>query len=373
MKYASLKIPYTIYRKLYEKKDKDGFGNKSLEEYLAYLVKNVKLKPTLLDNVQETTRILLDIWMENFSNNLPYIRFGDDVKITVNSYSANNLAELAEQEVPTFEKSPKGSAIVIGRGPSIFKRKHLDLLAKSNYKGVIVSTDGMLINCLKHKIIPNLTTTVDGSEIIKKWYDHPLVRKYGPQLNVALNATTNHKVYQLLRKAKCKVYWFYPLFDDYRQVESWTRMQRLMTISKYNPKPLQTLSAGGNTGTCAWVMATDLFKRSPVALIGIDFSYPEGTKLEETPYFSSVMNSANGDVGAIPFAYKQIYHPIFKTKALIDAVFEHYKRSFIAHNLRAPQWYHYHGGTLNCSEGGALWGPKIKCLPFQEFLNCHDH
>lgn len=365
----NFKLSYIVGRKLLKKKQVDGFADKTLEEYIQFLVKDTHLSPNAHDFVEAGTGTLLDLWMKNFADNLPYVRFGNNLKMTLGEFKTNNLSELAA-ESPTFDVPPKGTAIVIGRGPSIFNHKHLDLLAEKihngEYRGIICCSDGMLIECLKKEIIPDLTTTVDGSPIITKWFDHELVAKYGPKIKVALNVTSNHQVYELLQRMGCQVYWFNPLFDDWRSNESWTKIQRLMTKSQFQEKPLQAVTAGGNTGTCAWVMALSLFKRAPVALIGIDFGYPEGTNLEETPYFSSVMEG-NSPV-ALKYAYTPVYHPFFKTNALIDMVFNHYRESFLTLNIQTQPWFKKWGGTINCTEGGTLFGSELQCMKFSDFL-----
>ena len=142
-----------------------------------------------------------------------------------------------------------------------------------------------------------------------------------------------------------------------------------MTISKYNEKPLQAISCGGNVGATSWVMASSLFKASPCCLIGMDMSYPEGTKLEDTPYFSGVMNASKGNAQFISVAYKKIYNPCFKTWAYIDAVFSSYRQTFLEYQKNTPSWYQHYGGTINCSEEGALFGLNIKCMRFKEFLS----
>jgi len=366
-----IKIPDLIYRKLFEKKDRDGFADESLTKYLAFLVKDINLKPTVGENVRECTKLLLDMWTKNFADNLPYIRFGNKLVMNIDTYEAHNLAELAEPE-PSIEKPPTHSAIVIGRGPSIFKNKHLEVLSKAisqrRYDGVICATDGMLNECLTHHIIPTLITTVDGSPIIKKWYDTSLVKKHGSKLKIALSTTVNHEVYKTIHKAGCKIFWFHPMFDDPHEFGSWTRIQRLMTVSDFLKKPLQAISCGGNTGTTSWVMAATLFKASPTCLIGMDFSYPEGTKLEDTPYFSGFME-ATKDAGMIPHVYKKVYHPFFKTYAYIDAVFTSYRQSFLEFQRKTPPWYQHWGGTINATGGGALFGPEIKCMTFKKFLS----
>ena len=75
-------------------------------------------------------------WITNFALNLPQIWV---------EKSAKELAPISEFNF----KKENPSAIVIGRGPSIDKHKHLEQLAQSEYKGTIVCCDGKLIDALK--------------------------------------------------------------------------------------------------------------------------------------------------------------------------------------------------------------------------------
>lgn len=348
-------LPYLVGQKLIQAKLRDGFVNKTWGEYFSYISDkmDINLQPTAQDGVQAATETLFPMWMNNFAENLPYIR----------SDSAHFISELA---APTVTDKPDGSAIVLGRGPSVFNHNHLELLAtaiKNGYKGKIVASDGILIDCLEHGITPDLVVTVDGSILIKKWYDHPLVQG----LNVALSLTVNNEVYQTCINHDCTVHWYLPQFDLSFAKESITKVIQEVTKTKHNPKGLVKITLGGNSGSASWVFAAHIFKRSPVCLIGIDFGYPEGTPLRNTPYFSSMIRQASD----IEYAYKEVYHPTFKTKAFIDMAFESYKNTFLRLQLMPDlePWYSKAGGTINATEGGTLFGPKIKCMTFQNFLD----
>lgn len=372
-KETSIKIPHLIARKLFYKKDQEGFGDKSWAEYFNWLTKDVTLTETELDLVKKSTHEMLGQWMQNFSNNLPYIRFGDDTLLNKGVHHSNNISDLKRSSY-----LPKRSAIVIGRGPSIFQHKHLETLSEAinqGYHGLILATDGMLIESLKHNIVPDFTVTLDGSSIIKKWFNHPLVKKHGSQLKVLASVTIHHDVYQIIRKVGGSVYWFYPIFDDYRNIQSFTNMQRFMTKAKLSDKPLGAIEVGGNAGTCAWIIAVIVFKCVPVALIGIDFSYPKGIKLEDTPYFSGVLRGieeAKTNLSAIRQIYETTYHPFFKTYAQTDVVFRTYRKSFLKLAWAMPKWFNENGGTINCSEGGVLFGPLITCMYFKDFLDVYN-
>jgi len=254
----------------------------------------------------------------------------------------------------------------------LFRNKHLEMLSAAikdgSYTGMVVCSDGGFIPTLEAGIVPDAVVTVDGAPIIKKYFDPPLVKEHGSKIAWILSVTADHGVYLTGKNAGLKVFWFNPMFDDWRQNESWTKIQRLMSRTEQHPLGVPVANAGGNSGACAWIMAMDLFKRAPVALIGIDFGYPEDTKLEDTQYYSAVLNEAKGDVGIIKKTYKEFFHPTFKTKAYVDLVFYHYRQAFIEMQQEVAIWYKMYGGTINCTEGGTLFGNGITCMKFSEFL-----
>jgi hypothetical protein len=221
-------------------------------------------------------------------------------------------------------------------------------------------------------VIPQVVVTVDGAPIIKKYFEHPLVSKYGHLMKWIVSITVNHEVYLTAKKAGMQTYWFNPMFDDWRQNESWTRLQRLLSRTDKFMRGVPAANSGGNSGACAWIMAMSVFKRAPIALIGMDLGYPEGTKLEDTQYYSSALREAKGDATILRRTYPKFYHPDFKENAFVDMVFYHYRQAFLEMQQTTPLWYHLCGGTYNCTEGGTLFGPNIKCQRFSQFLEEHS-
>lgn len=367
-------IPDTVFQKMIKKKEEDGFFDKSWDEYFEYLFRNVRIETTVDDLISKTTKEgLFRIWVENFADNLNDIRWG------------KNISKLVPQNP---DEAPKGTAIVIGRGPSVFHHHHLEMLAESDYSGVVVTTDGMLYECLKRGVVPDYVLSVDGNrEKIVRWYGDPdfdehfpnatheereknkecieLVNRYGREIKAVLITCVAHNVVKRCKEAGIDIYWFSPIFDDYRQNESFTRLQKMMTVSERNPKGVPAMVAGGNAGTCSWVFVHSILQRIPV-LIGIDFGYLEGTPLEETCYYDG-MKKSGARIEDMIKAYSEVYNPFFKVKVLTDIIFQHYKKAFLDMCLSTPPWVY----TIQCSPG-ILFSEntlhKIKCMRFEEFL-----
>lgn len=343
-------INETLYKKLRKKKVENGFKEKSWREWLAFLVRDVRLVDRVADQIMKNTgKTLRALWMRNFGDNLPLIK-----------KNCLTLRDLATD-------NPDGSAIVVGAGPSIWNHNHLELLAKSGYDGCIIACDKMLVPLLKHEIIPEVVVSVDGHPtLVAKFYDHPLVRKYGSKIKVVLHGTVAKNVPEACKRAKMPIHWFLGISDACTE-NSTTVAMLWMTASKRNPTGIVSMTSGGNTGTASWVLAWHVLKKNPVALVGFDFGYPEGTPLTETPYYSTFMDlDPDPTIAALKAQqyYEQFYHPVFKTKVLMCPVFKAYRQYFYELlDMTPPQLT-----TVNCTEGGSLYHRRLKYMKFKDFL-----
>jgi hypothetical protein len=353
-----VEVPEVIFKKMQKKKDLDGFADRDWGEYLTFMFKHVRLELTEGEMISQSTKDnLFDLWMNNFAENLPHIRKG------------KTLDKLVPENA---DKPPLGACIVIGAGPSIYKHKHLEKLGKSNFKGTVIATDSMLTKCLDKGIIPDLTVTVDGAEIISKFYEHKLVKEYGSKLKIMLITTANPKVRDAIMDAGAEIYWFHGIFDDWRSPESFTKLLRIVTKTRDKPNGVASVSCLGNAGATCWVVAHSLLRRSPIALLGIDMGYPEGYPLEKTYYFSTYLRAAGGDASkALAFGYREVYNPFWKVKCVQDAIFRHYTGAWVEAAKHTEPWVI----TVNCTGGGGLftYDKTINCMNFEDFLKyCDD-
>lgn len=317
------------------------------EDFAAFLERisrDQALYSTINQKIQEGTRSLQPMWMRNFGDNLPLIREG------------KTLRDLAEKEVVD------GRAVVMGRGPSIFRENHLFALRDSGFEGAVVASDGILIDSLKAGLVPHYVLSIDGSPIVKKWFDHHLVDKYAPKIKAVMCGQVDHGVVERVIQAGFDVYWFQPAMDSVEDRRSVTRFMILMTVSKRNPDGFVALEVGGNVGACSWMFAWNVLKRKNVALLGLDYGYPEDIPLKESYYFDKTV-AALGAVDA-KIHYDTVFHPFFKTTSFIDPAFKSYREGFFDTLLSKPNWQR----TVNCSGGGTLFHPKMECMHFADWL-----
>lgn len=341
-----VEVSDATYLKLLKRKAEDGHETSDWGDWLKFLVRNVDLHPTITQQIHKGTRELLPMWMRNFAENLRLIREGE------------TLRDL----IP--DGDPNGRVIAVGRGPSVFRHKHLALLKKSNYGGLVISTDGMLIECLKEGIVPDYVVGVDGADVCEKWYNDPLVDEHGPNISSVLCTQVSPKVTRKVIDARFRgPYWFVPTSDRVTDKDSITKLELLMTVSERNPDGIVSMDCGGNVGAASWVLAWSILKRRDIALIGFDFGYPDDMPLEETYYYDRTVEC----IGALHanIYYETIWHPFFKTKSKIDPAFSSYRQSFLDMLLAAPDWVK----TCNCTGGGTLFSPALECKHFEDWLN----
>lgn len=348
------KLNEQTFRKLKKWKENTGFKDKDWSEFFDFITRQIRLEELVPEKITRyTTEVLLPLWSENFSLNLPYIRSGKAI---------NDLEGKGKGKV----------AIVVGAGPSLYKHKHLKMLAKSDFDGYIFVSDGILKKALKAGVDPDRfplywVGTVDGNrELIWKHYDNPLVDKFGSKIKGLFTTMAAPNARERAEKAGIEVYWYNPWYDDWRKNESFTRLCGMMTRTESRPKGIGCIRSGGNVGSALWTIAFSVFNCSPIALIGMDTGYLDGTPIEQTAYYKKILKGAKGDVNVATKYFRRIYNPYFKCYCLVDYIFDSYRKIWLDLASRVPKEYQ----TINCSEGGSLFSndESIKCMRFIDFL-----
>jgi hypothetical protein len=278
------------------------------------------------------------------------------------------------------------SAVVIGAGPSLHRRDSLARLRKSGFAGTVVAVDGALGSCLRAGVVPHLVVSVDPHrERIVRWFGDPaltaapsddyfrrqemdpalatdevaanraliaLVNAHGAQMRAAVATAAAPAVVARCEAAGIAMYWWNPMYDDYDEPESVSR--RL-----HRANGLPCLNGGGNVGTAAWVMAHAVLGKRRVALLGIDFSYPPGTPYARTQYYPELREML-GD--AYEQAYVKTDNPFGETW-MCDPAYWWFRGVFLEMAREAGC------RTVNCTEGGILFGDPIQTATIEEFVH----
>jgi hypothetical protein len=302
-------------------------------------------------------------WVTNFSLNLPNIWNEKSAKI-LNPITNNNFEER------------DNSAIVIGRGPSINKFEHLKLLAKSNYQGNIVCCDGKLADALNAGVTPDkfpkfYVVTIDPYPGIRKHYEHEIIESYGSEIKGMFTVLTDPQAVENARQKKIQIHWLHSLFDYNEGVKSFNNLSAVMIRAKNSEHRLPAIQTGGNVGTAAWFTAWQILKCSTVALIGINHGWEETDSWETIIYHNNKEEISEGvdkDSEVFKKLYKKIYNPDFECNCILDPLFQFYSEALKEFIERSPKDI----TTINATEGGSIFGNRIKSMKFNDFLRKFD-
>ena len=295
-------------------------------------------------------------------------------------FIAHSVLELADAPLGCGD-----AAIVVGAGPSLHRRKSLERIRAARFPGTIVVADGALGACLRAGVVPHVVVSVDPhAERMVRWFGDPdlaappaddyfrrqemdptmaadeiaanralvrLVDDAGPRIAASLATSVAPAVVGRCTKAGMPTYWWNPMYDDYEAPDSVSR--RL-----YETNALPCLNGGGNVGTAAWVLAHAVLGRRRLALVGIDFGYPAGTPYERTQYYPELRELFGDDFVR---AYVHVDTPLGE-RWFCDPAYWWFRDVFLemVHDADAE--------TVNCTEGGILFGDGVPMVPLDDFL-----
>jgi hypothetical protein len=294
---------------------------------------------------------------------------------------ARSVLELAETPLGTGD-----AAIVVGAGPSLHRRRSLERLHASGFAGTIVVADGALGACLRAGVVPHVVVSVDPHpERIVRWFGDStltaprkddyfrrqemdpahridelganrtlvdLVNAYGPKIKVAAATSAAPAVVERCEQAGMDLYWWNPMYDDYDKPESLSR--RLWEMNG-----LPCLNGGGNVGTAAWVLTHAVLGRRRIGLIGMDLGYAPGTEYEKTQYYPE-LRELLGERFREAFIHTE--NPATGETWFSDPAYHWFRDVFLGMARDADCQ------TINCTEGGLLFGTGITTASLDTFL-----
>lgn len=272
-----------------------------------------------------------------------------------------NISKLLENN--SYKGVP---AVCIGAGPSLKERNHLKMLHDQCGDRVIFSTVHSLIPCLEAGIVPNFTAVVDGSPVMEKFIDHPLVDEHADEIKMVFCASASPDV---VKRWKGSQKYFFLSGVPQNLIPN---VDTFISIMLPN---LTQIDTGGNSGTFNYSLASYL-GCNPIAMIGMDFGYPKGFPHEKTMYYHAYAQSiGKGKDGykdaqdMIVKCYTDFHHPVFGTDAYYDFVYEVFRTSLFGNAKMNKEQFGIN--LFNCTEGGTVYTEdgSIECIKFQEFLD----
>jgi hypothetical protein len=324
---------------------------------------NSTIPKSLQNNLEEVMKKThyknFEEWVTNFALNLPDI------------WIEKSARELDPSTITNYKKE-NHSAIVIGKGPSINKHNHLKLLAESDYQGTIICCDGKLIDALNAGVTPDrfpkyFVTTIDPYSSIIEHYDNPIVDKYGDGIKGIFTVLTNHDTVERARQAGIQIHWIHSLFDYNEGRKSFNKISALMVRAKNHLNGLPAIQTGGNVGSSSWFISWQILKCATVALIGINHGWEEDDSWDTiTTHGENAKISKNIDRNSSTFnkLFKKILNTDLNTYCILDPLFQFYSEALKEFILRSPSWV----STINATEGGSIFGKRIRSIKFSKFL-----
>lgn len=219
-------------------------------------------------------------------------------------------------------------ALIIGAGPSIFKNNHLDVLKKYGWKDCLIVPEVMLQICLKRGITPDkfkkfYTVTLEDDHNTYHFFDDDIIRKYAKDIIAIISERSPQETKNFLKENKFK-----EIYEVYKK--------ECVTTS--------------NVGLFAFMIARDFLKCDEIVLIGLDQadnSFEHITVPKDHPIFKN--------------AFIELYNPYFKTTCVMNPNqvkwLEEFNEVYQQEKIK----------IVNCTEGGAIFGPEIKCMRFEDY------
>ena len=355
-------IDDNVFQKLQKLKNSMGYNSNDWNSFFRHLLStnsSASKSNNGLENIMESYfyENYYEMWVHNFALNIQ------------NIWNENSAKDLTTDQNSVTENHY--SAIVIGRGPSIKEKNHLEILSRSNFTGAIICTDGELIEALKAGITPDkfsnfYVVTIDGAEIIKTLYDDPIVDEFGDRIKGIFTTVTHPKTLERARQARIKIHWLHALFDYSDGKKSFNQISALITRSKNHVKGLPAIQTGGNVGTACWFIGWKILKCNQIALLGINHGWTENDPWELIMSHGNSKNHVDIELDDPIFQklFPTVYNPDFDCTCILDPVFQYYSNALKEFIARSPKSV----TTINATEGGSIFGERIECITLNEFL-----
>ena len=297
-----------------------------------------------------------DNWLTNFALNL------NDI------WNENSSKDLAK-----YSSNDNNIGIVIGKGPSIDEKKHLEILAKSNFTGSIVCCDGKLIDTLKSGVTPDkfpnfYVVNIDPGFHTAKLFQDPIVTKFGSKIKGIFSTISHPETVKEARQSGMQIYWMHLLFDYNEGKKSFNYITSHIVRSKKHVNGLPAIQTGGNVGTSCWFVSWKILKCTKVVLLGINHGWNEDTPIETiTKHGVDFATSYGIDTPEFQRLFPKIYNPDLQKYCIMDPIFQYYRGALLEFISRSPSDIE----TINATEGGSIFGTRINNMTFEHFLDCY--
>jgi hypothetical protein len=191
--------------------------------------------------------------------------------------------------------------------------------------------------------------------------------KYGNKIKGIFSTVSNPETVNKARKTGMKIFWFHSLVDFNDGEKSFNQISALMTRAKNHEKGLPAIQTGGNVGTSSWFLGWKILKCNTIVLIGINHGWEETDSWETIMTHNGMCKLLEIDKKSETFnkLFPKIYNPDFHCYCILDPIFQYYSAGLKEFISRSPE----NIKTINATEGGCIFGKRIKSMKFNDFLS----
>lgn len=300
------------------------------------------------------------------------------------------FAKKSVKQLPPLSEAKRRSAIVLSAGPSVRRKRTIERLRDAAYEGTIIAADGAYAACLRAGLIPDFVVTLDPHDTrMVRWFGDPdyeahirdddyferqdldvearanavkrnyddlaLIDRHASKTRAIVASSAPRTVVDRIVQAGFDAYWWNPLVDDPTKPGS-------LTKAIFDILPLPCLTTGGTVGTAAWAFAVQVLKPRLLAVAGMDLGYYPDTGIPLTQTYYELLEMAGGDEERVKEFFTWLDFPLTGETFMTDPTYFWYRKNFLHLAKRAPL------RTLNCTEGGTLFGDNIDCVGLDDFL-----
>lgn len=283
------------------------------------------------------------------------------------------------------------SAVCLASGPSVARRQPAAALKAAQYEGALVVADSAFGYCLRNGLVPDLVVTVDPHPTrIVRWFGDTalegapagaddyfrrqdldprhadelranreildLMARHARGVRIALSTSASEAVVRRAIDLGMDIYWWNPMHDDPDQPGSVTRR-----LFEMNGMPC--INAGGNVGSASWMIADAVLGKRHVALSGFDFSYYADTPRSRTQYYREAVALVGEE--NLDDIFIWIHNPHLGQWFYTDPAYMWYRTALLDMARDADC------ETVNCTEGGIVFGDAVAFAPLASFLAAH--
>ncbi len=252
------------------------------------------------------------------------------------------------QQIP---REPEGSALIVSGGPSLERFNLLERLRESGYGGCIIAVDRRLNDCLSKQVIPQFVCSCDAGDGVEKFFDWKLLEVHQDKIKAVFGVVSPP---QVVRRWKGEKYWCLPVLDSSKDPLS-------ITMAIHHLTRITVVDTLGSVTGLAVLLALYLGK-NPIAFIGLDLSFPDAERPEETSYWKDWEHDPRRET-----AFRKIHNPITNQDYLTELRLEMYRNlltNVLATLEPKPE-------VWNLSQQGIFFGENIKWATLEEFVVQH--